>query len=67
VKNATGISCAASTCTYATCNSGYSEKDSNTANGCELNCGGAGQVCCPTMPYCVPGQLCETTGDGRCH
>jgi len=44
--------CAASTCTLASCNTGFGDCDGNAANGCEksvltdpMNCGGCGIVC----------------------
>jgi hypothetical protein len=49
-----GAACITGACTIATCNTGFGNCDSNTANGCEhvtsndvSNCGGCGTVCSP--------------------
>jgi hypothetical protein len=73
VVHATGTACAASACTYASCNNGYADCDGKTTNGCEVtgscsSCGALLQLCCPGN-LCNQGLKCEVApaNDGKCH
>jgi hypothetical protein len=65
VKNATGVACTASLCTYATCNGGFFDCNGRKSDGCECNCGAVGAACCATDPRCSPNLYCGT--DSTCH
>jgi hypothetical protein len=65
VANATGITCAASTCDYNACRTGFLDDDGNRRNGCETACGGTNAVCCPGPTKCqVATDYCA--GDNNC-
>lgn len=78
VANATGVTCVASTCTFALCTTGHANCNKNTADGCEVDttqdvdhCGGCGNKCSDLVLHvtgatlsCVDGG-CTYTG-GTC-
>lgn len=74
LPNATAT-CSASQCAVSTCNTGYSNCDARSANGCEVvsasdlqNCGGCGVTCAVAngTPRCTTGQcFVATCADGR--
>jgi hypothetical protein len=76
--NATGISCGNGTCTYASCNAGYGDCDTNKTNGCEVNtgtsttnCGACGRACNNTnvATLSCSGGFCNSScnsGFGNC-
>jgi hypothetical protein len=65
VKNATGIGCPGSTCTYQTCDTNFDDCDGNSDNGCECPCG------TKKNERCCPGEICNApltcnTGSNKC-
>lgn len=66
--HASGIACANSACTYATCSAPWLDCDGNKANGCECTsptCGAVGQPCC-SGGRCNAGDI-DCGSDNVCH
>ncbi len=62
VANATGVTCASSTCNYASCKGGFLDEDGNRRNGCETVCGVTNGPCCsPPNGGCSGTDYCSGT------